>query len=99
MEFTVRGILQARILEWVAFPFSRDLPNPGLPHCSQILYELRHKGRITDKYVIQNQNRKPQKMTVKPSKESSCEKIHLTINKNKIVKPLIRDRKLSIQQQ
>ena len=26
----VHGILQARILEWVAFPFSRDLPNPGV---------------------------------------------------------------------
>ena len=26
----VHGILQARILEWVAFPFSRDLPNPGI---------------------------------------------------------------------
>ena len=24
------GNLQARILEWVAFPFSRDLPNPGI---------------------------------------------------------------------
>ena len=23
-------ILQARILEWVAIPFSRDLPNPGI---------------------------------------------------------------------
>ena len=29
MDYTVPGILQARILEWVAFPFSRDLPNPG----------------------------------------------------------------------
>ena len=37
MDYTVHGILQARILEWVAFPFSRegssppglDLPNPG----------------------------------------------------------------------
>ena len=27
MDHTVRGILQARILEWGAFPFSRDLPN------------------------------------------------------------------------
>ena len=27
---TVYGILQARILEQVAFPFSRDLPNPGI---------------------------------------------------------------------
>ena len=27
MDYTVHWILQARILEWVAFPFSRDLPN------------------------------------------------------------------------
>ena len=27
---SVHGILQARILEWVALPFSRDLPNPGI---------------------------------------------------------------------
>ena len=26
----VRGILQARILEWVAMPCSRELPNPGV---------------------------------------------------------------------
>ena len=26
---SVHGISQARILEWVAIPFSRDLPNPG----------------------------------------------------------------------
>ena len=30
MDYTVCGILQARILEWVADPFSRDLPNPGI---------------------------------------------------------------------
>ena len=30
MGYTVHGILQARILEWVAVPFSRDLPNPGI---------------------------------------------------------------------
>ena len=30
MDCTVYGILQARILEWVAFPFSCDLPNPGM---------------------------------------------------------------------
>ena len=33
MDCTVHGILQARILEWVAFPFSRDPlvdPNPGI---------------------------------------------------------------------
>ena len=30
MDYTVHGILQARILEWVASPFSRGLPNPGI---------------------------------------------------------------------
>ena len=27
---SAHGILQARILEWVALPISRDLPNPGI---------------------------------------------------------------------
>ena len=27
---SVHRILQARILEWAAMPFSRDLPNPGI---------------------------------------------------------------------
>ena len=27
---SVHGILQARLLEWVAIPFSRSLPNPGI---------------------------------------------------------------------
>ena len=29
-DSSVCGILQARILEWVVMPFSRDLPNPGI---------------------------------------------------------------------
>ena len=28
LGYTVPGILQARILEWVAFPFSRGSPQP-----------------------------------------------------------------------
>ena len=46
MDYTVHGILQARILEWVSFP--GDLPNPGIElgllHCRQILYQLSHQG-------------------------------------------------------
>ena len=42
------GIHQARILEWVAVPSSRDLPNPGsnpgLPRCRWIIYHLSHQG-------------------------------------------------------
>ena len=30
MHYIVHGILQSRILEWVAVPFSRDLPNPEI---------------------------------------------------------------------
>ena len=30
LDFTVHGILQARILEWLAIPFSRGSPNPGI---------------------------------------------------------------------
>ena len=30
VDYTFLGILQARILEWVAFPFSEELPNPGI---------------------------------------------------------------------
>ena len=37
MDYTVHGILQARILEWVAIPFSRDLPNPGIKPKSSTL--------------------------------------------------------------
>ena len=29
MDYTVHGILQARIWEWVAFPFSRGSSQPG----------------------------------------------------------------------
>ena len=46
---SVHGILQARILEWVAIPFSRRIfPtqgwNLGLLHCRQILYCLNCQG-------------------------------------------------------
>ena len=30
MDYTLPGILQAGILEWVAFPSPGDLPNPGI---------------------------------------------------------------------
>ena len=45
MDYIVLGILQTRILEWVAIPFSRGSSqiqesNSVLPHCRQILYQL-----------------------------------------------------------
>ena len=49
VDYTVHGILQARVLEWVAFHFSRGSSQPqglngGLAHCRRVLYELSHKG-------------------------------------------------------
>ena len=37
MDYTVRGILQARMLEWVPFPSPGDLPNPGIKPTSPSL--------------------------------------------------------------
>ena len=60
MDYTIHGILQARILEWVPFPntgvgslsllqgiFPTQGSNPGLSHCRRILYQLSHKGSPT----------------------------------------------------
>ena len=46
---SVHAFLQARILEWVAIPFSRGVfptqgSNPSFPRCRQILYYLSHRG-------------------------------------------------------
>jgi len=48
MGYAVHGILQARILDWVALPLPQGIfltqeSNPGLQHCRQILYQLSHK--------------------------------------------------------
>ena len=49
---SVRGSLQARILEWVAKALLQGIfltqgPNPGLLHCRKILYCLSHQGSPT----------------------------------------------------
>ena len=56
MYYTVYGILQARILEWVAIPFSRDLPNPGIDPRSPALQEdslpVEPHGKPPDTYFF-----------------------------------------------
>ena len=53
MDYTVSGILQARILEWVAFPFSRgssqprDWPRSPTLQADFFFYQLSHKGSPT----------------------------------------------------
>ena len=53
----VHGILQARILQWVAIPFSRASSQPqgsnlGLVYCRRILYQLSHQGSPIQKLRI-----------------------------------------------
>ena len=38
MDYTLHRILQARLLEWVTFPFSRDFPIPGIEPGSPTLW-------------------------------------------------------------
>ena len=61
IDSRVHGILQASILDWVAFPFSRGSSKPRdqtqvsrilerfftIPHCRQILHQLIHQGSPT----------------------------------------------------
>ena len=54
MDYTVHGILHARILEWVAYPFPSGSSRPrnrtgGLLHCRQILYQLSYQGSPNSK--------------------------------------------------
>ena len=62
---SVHGILQARILEWVAIPFILRIflihrSNPGLSYCRQILYSETSsyihisKPRRTSMYILTN---------------------------------------------
>ena len=54
--FSAHGTLQARILDWVAIPFSRGSSlfrrsNPLLLHCRQILHSLSHQEANIDTYT------------------------------------------------
>ena len=43
---SVRGILQARVLEWVAMPSSRDLPNPRIKPTSFFFFFMSPAGGL-----------------------------------------------------
>ena len=45
MDYTVHGILQARILKWEPFPSPGDLPHPGIkPRSPTLWVDSFHKG-------------------------------------------------------
>ena len=51
--FTIRGIFQARVLEWVAISFSRgDLPDPGFEPRSPALQADTLPSELTGKALL-----------------------------------------------
>ena len=75
IDYTIHEILQAKILEWVAFPFFRWIfptqgLNPGLLHCRQILYQLSHKGSSAIlewvAYPFSSRSSRPRNLTGSP---------------------------------
>ena len=53
-DSSVQGIIQARILEWVAIPFSGDLPNLGIEPMSLMSPAL--AGRLFTTSTTQKAN-------------------------------------------
>ena len=57
VDYTVHGILQARILEWVVFSLLQQIfptqeSNRGLLHCRLILYQLSYQGSPYKPYIF-----------------------------------------------
>ena len=63
VDYTAHGILQVRILEWVAYPLLQGIfptqgSNPGLLHCRLILYQLSYQGSPEVTWMSPNPIRK-----------------------------------------
>ena len=74
VDYTVHEILQARILEWVAFPFFRGYSqhkgsNSGLPYCKQILYQLSYQGSPKEEMVCSKSVWRSPSLVDKPCSE------------------------------
>ena len=67
MDYTVHGILQTRMLEWVAFPFSRGSLNPGIKPRSPTLWvdslPTEPQGKPSSHEVCDNFSQKQQETT------------------------------------
>ena len=52
MDYTVRGILQARILEWVAFPFLKRSSQPRSPALQANSLPAEPQGKPTEAFPV-----------------------------------------------
>ena len=89
MNYTVHGILQARILEWVALPISKDLPNPGIKPRSPTLqadsFPVEPQGKSQTGKTKTGKGRQNWKGNSKPLQYSCLEN---TMNTMKIQKDM-----------
>ena len=56
---SVHGVLQARILEWIAISFSRDLPSPGSEPRSSTLQADSSPGELLKHAAVNRRHRLP----------------------------------------
>ena len=60
MDYIVHGILQARILEWIAFPFSRGSSQPGIEPRFPVLQSdslpVAPPGKLKERGVMKSQD-------------------------------------------
>ena len=92
LDYTVHGILQARILEWVAscsllqgiFP-TQGL-NPGLLHCRQILYQRNYQGSLRAAYLFSRGSSQPRKWTGVPALQADSSPAALPGKPRKCIK-------------
>ena len=96
VDYTVHGILQARILEWVAFSLLQGIfptqgSNPGLPHCRWIVYQLSHKGSPGECIFILNINMMAseslRKVSVSLRLNLDVREQSLSLERNPLLKP------------
>ena len=85
---SVHGILQARILKWVAIPFSRGIfltqgLNPGLLHFRQILYQMSYQripygSVVLSIFMLCNQS--PEVFILKDWTSDPTKKLHFLLS-------------------
>ena len=82
MDYAVYGILQARILEWVAFPSPGDLPNPGI--------ELRSPALQADSLPVEPQG-KPKNTGMGSLSFLHCDFLHICFIWASLVAQLVKN--------
>ena len=105
MDYTVHGILQVRILEWLAFPFSRrssqprnQLESPALK-VNSLLAEPQGKPKVSRrKKIIKSRNHWSRKQkTIEKRRETNSWLFGKIIKTDKLLARLMKDKGKKIQ--